>query len=170
MKVAVLTVALLGMCLTSLAADNLRLNQHLDYSSDSHDGPLITGDRMQDGAVAGKPNYVIIYGEGCYNSKRQARRTVSLYEKYKGRVNFVVIDLDEHRGREQNELQQKYYRGSIPHVVILDAKGAPAYNQAGEVDESVISGLLDKLLREAVACQAEPAMGAGCIGPSLRSG
>jgi hypothetical protein len=146
-RLLLLLTCLLGLPFTSFAAENLHLNQHLDYTSDSHDGPLITGDRMQDGAVAGKPNYVIIYGEGCYNSKRQARRTVSLYEKYKGRVNFVVIDLDEKHSPAQNELQHKYYRGYIPHVVVLDAKGNPAYNQSGEVDEAVISGLLDKLLR-----------------------
>ena len=35
---------------------------------------------MEEGFAAGKPAYVILYGEGCYNSKRQARRTVSLYE------------------------------------------------------------------------------------------
>ncbi len=46
------------------AAENLRLNPHLDYSSDSKDGPLITGDRMEDGAAKGQPNYIIIYGEG----------------------------------------------------------------------------------------------------------
>jgi hypothetical protein len=146
-KFSLLALTVFAFSVFSVAAENLHLNQHLDYTSDSHDGPLITGDRMQDGAVAGRPNYVIIYGEGCYNSKRQARRTVSLYEKYKGRVNFVVIDLDEHHSREQNELERKYYHGSIPHVVILDAKGDPAYNRAGEVDESVISGLLDKLLQ-----------------------
>jgi len=44
--------------------DNLRLNPKLNYSSDSHDGPLITGDHMEDGAVKGQPNYIIIYGEG----------------------------------------------------------------------------------------------------------
>jgi predicted transcriptional regulator len=148
MKNCVLLVAMvIALSSLSVAAENLRLNQRLDYSSDSHDGPLITGDKMTDGAVAGKPNYLIIYGEGCFNSKRQARRTVSLYEKYKGRVNFVVIDLDQKHSREQDELQSKYYRGYIPHVVVLDAKGNPAYNQSGEVDESVISGLLDKLLR-----------------------
>jgi hypothetical protein len=48
----------------ALAADNLRLNPNLDYSSDSQDGPLITGDHMDDGAAAGKPNYVIFYAEG----------------------------------------------------------------------------------------------------------
>jgi len=45
-------------------ADNLKLNPRLDYSSDSLDGPLITGDHMEDGAVSGKPNYIFIYGEG----------------------------------------------------------------------------------------------------------
>src|SRR5437016_8864791 len=83
-----LVSAILLISISGFGADNLRLNQGLDYSSDSLDGPLITGDHMQDGAVQGKPNYVIIYGEGCYNSKRQARRTVSLWDKYRGRVNF----------------------------------------------------------------------------------
>ena len=46
------------------AAENLRLNPRLDYSSDSRDGPLIAGDRLEDGAVRGKPNYVFIFGEG----------------------------------------------------------------------------------------------------------
>lgn len=45
-------------------ADNLRLNPRLNYSSDSQDGPLITGDHMDDGAMQGQPNYVIFYGEG----------------------------------------------------------------------------------------------------------
>jgi hypothetical protein len=147
-KLALLAAAVLGFSLISAAAENLRLNQRLDYTSDSHDGPLITGDKLMDGAVAGKPNYIIIYGEGCYNSKRQARRTVSLYEKYKGRVNFVVVDLDVKHSPEQDELQRKYYRGYIPHVVVLDAKGNAAYNQSGEVEEPVLAGLLDKLLRQ----------------------
>jgi hypothetical protein len=46
------------------SAENLKLNSHLDYSSDSQDGPLITGDHMEDGTVSGKPNYIIFYGEG----------------------------------------------------------------------------------------------------------
>jgi hypothetical protein len=46
------------------AADNLGLNTRLDYSSDSQDGPLITGDHMDEGAARGKPNYVFMFGEG----------------------------------------------------------------------------------------------------------
>ena len=55
---------MLLMCSAALAAENLQLNPKLDYSSDSQDGPLITGEHMEDGAVAGKPNYLIFYAEG----------------------------------------------------------------------------------------------------------
>jgi thiol-disulfide isomerase/thioredoxin len=81
--------------------------------------------RRLSGFVPGKTNYVIIYGEGCLNSKRQARRTVELYNKYRNQVHFVVVDLDERRSPEQQELVKKYYQGSIPHVLILDANGRP---------------------------------------------
>ncbi len=101
--------------LPSRAADNLKLNQHLDYSSDSQDGPLITGDHLEDGASTGKPTYLIIYGEGCFNSKRQARRTVELYEKYKDRVRFVVVDMDKPRSAPQEDLVKRFYTGYIPH-------------------------------------------------------
>ena len=46
------------------AAENLRLNPRLDFSSDSRDGPLITGDRLEDGVLRGKPNYLFMFGEG----------------------------------------------------------------------------------------------------------
>ncbi len=129
------------------SADNLKLNQHLDYSSDSQDGPLITGDHLDDGAATGKPSYVIIYGEGCYNSKHQARRTVSLYEKYKDRVQFVIVDMDRKHTAAQDDLVKRFYKGYIPHVVVLDRDGKPVYNASGEVEESEIGRILDKTLR-----------------------
>jgi len=148
MKTFILPVLLmLAFIPSAFAGENLKLNPTLDYGSDSQDGPLITGERMDDGVNPGKPAYIILYGEGCYNSKRQARRTVSLYEKYQGRVQFVVVDLDHDLSKAQQGLQKKYYRGYIPHVVVLDASGAALYNSSGEVDEKVISGLLDKALR-----------------------
>jgi hypothetical protein len=64
-KPAVLLALLLAVIVAPMqAGDNLRLNQRLDYSSDSQDGPLISGDHMDEGAAAGQPNYVIFYGEG----------------------------------------------------------------------------------------------------------
>jgi hypothetical protein len=146
-KIGIFTaIGILALVAVAQAGENLRLNSHLDYSSDSQDGPLITGDHMNEGAVPGKPNYVIIYGEGCFNSKRQARRTVSLYEKYKDRVNFVIVDLDQKRTPAQQQLVKQYYQGYIPHVVVLDKSGKAVYNSSGEVDESSLSSTLDRAL------------------------
>lgn len=128
------------------AIDNLKLNPSLDYSSDSLNGPLITGDNAQSGFVSGKPNYVIIYGEGCFNSKRQARRTVELYNKYREQVHFVVIDLDVKRSPEQQDLVKQYYHGYIPHVLVLDSRGKAIYNESGEVESKTIEGLLQQSL------------------------
>jgi len=137
----------MAMTLPSRAADNLKLNEHLDYSSDSHDGPLITGDHLEDGAASGKPSYIIIYGEGCFNSKRQARRTVELYEKYKDRVQFVVVDMDKQRSAAQEDLVKRFYKGYIPHVTVLNREGKIAYNASGEVEDGEISKVLDKTLK-----------------------
>jgi hypothetical protein len=52
------------LCGLSFAGDHLKINPRLNYSSDSQDGPLITGENMEEGAVQGKPNFVMMYGEG----------------------------------------------------------------------------------------------------------
>lgn len=63
-RVLMVPVFLVAACLALEAAENLKLNQRLDYTSDSQDGPLITGDHMGDGLESDKPNYVIFFGEG----------------------------------------------------------------------------------------------------------
>ena len=147
MRYAAYALAFFLLLLPAFAAENLKLNPKLDYTSDRQDGPLITGDHMDAGLAPGKPAYVIIYAEGCYNSKRQARRTVELYEKYKGRVQFVIIDLDHPLSPAQEQLRKTYYKGYIPHVAVLDASGSPLYNSSGEVDESVISKTIERALQ-----------------------
>jgi thioredoxin-related protein len=72
---------------------------------------------------------------------------VNLYSQYKGRVQFVVIDLDHKLSPAQQELAKKYFAGSIPHVVVLDRSGNAVYNSAGEVEESAIAAILDKELK-----------------------
>jgi thiol-disulfide isomerase/thioredoxin len=146
-------LALIVLTLISFASDsgfaamNLKLNPALNYSSDSNDGPLITGEDMQNGLVKnGKPTYIIFYHRECYNSKRQARRTIELYDKYMGRVDFIVVDLDSSRSKEQNDLVKKYYRNYIPHVTIVDKKGEIVYDKSGEVGNGSTSDILDKLL------------------------
>jgi len=72
---------------------------------------------------------------------------VNLYQKYKDRVQFVVIDLDQKLSAAQQELVKKYFAGSIPHVVVLDRSGNAVYNSSGEVEESAIATILDKALK-----------------------
>ena len=62
-------------------------------------------------------------------------------------MQFVVVDLDLRLSQAQLELVKQYYRGYIPHVVVLDASGNPVYNQSGEVAEEKIADILDKLLK-----------------------
>lgn len=131
----------------ALAATDLKLNPALDYSSDSDDGPLITGKRLSEGSLnKGTPAYIIFYHRECYNSKRQARRTVELYEKYKGRVDFIIVDLDTGLSGEQEALRSRFYRNYIPHVTVIDGNGGVVYDRSGEVSSDVISGLLDPLI------------------------
>lgn len=72
---------------------------------------------------------------------------MNLYEKYKGRVQFVAVDIDQKLSLAQQSLSRKYFAGYIPHVVVLDRSGNALYNSAGEVDESTISAVLDKTLK-----------------------
>ena len=72
---------------------------------------------------------------------------MGLYEKYQGLVQFVIVDLDRGRSAAQKKLQKMFDRGYIPHVTILDKAGKAAYNSAGEVDESRLAEVLDRLLK-----------------------
>jgi thioredoxin-related protein len=71
-----------------------------------------------------------------------ASRAVDLYNKYRDRVHFVVIDMDTKTSPEQQKLVKQYYKGYIPHVVVLDRNGNPLYNSSGEVESKEIERLL----------------------------
>ena len=144
---ALMAFMLAGPAGVSFAAADLKLNPSLDYSSDSNDGPLITGDSLSDGSVRkGTPAYIIFYRRECYNSKRQARRTVELYERYKGKVDFIIVDLDTELLKEQEGPRDRFYKNYIPHVTVIDTGGEAVYDRSGEVGTDVISVILDRAL------------------------
>ncbi len=60
----------------------------------------------------------------------------------------MIIDLDKKRPAEQQPLVKEYYKGYIPHVVVLDANGKALYNSAGEVDSRVIEEILEKSIAQ----------------------
>lgn len=131
------------------AATNLKLNPELDYNSDSNEGPLITGENMNDARInRARPYYIIFYDRECYNSKRQAKRTVELYEKFKDRVEFIIVDVDEIRNADQLKIKNSYYRNYIPHITITDSKGKLLYDRAGEVGVDNISTYLESSISD----------------------
>jgi len=63
-------------------------------------------------------------------------------------VGFVIIDLDRERSPEQQALVKKFYRESIPHIVVLDSTGQVVYNASDEVEESQMAELFDATLKK----------------------
>jgi len=131
------------------AADNLVLKPNLDYADHNRkQGRLIMGDNLDDGLAKGVPNYILFYGEKCYNSKRQARATVQMYEKYKGRVHFVIVDLDRLTSPDQKLLRNRYFVGWIPHTTILDKQRHVVFDYTGDTEDGIIDGWLAYTLRQ----------------------
>ncbi len=104
---------------------------------------------MADGKVnPGRPAHIIFYHRECYNSKRQAKRTVELYRSYGGKVDFIVVDLDTEIPDDQKKLKARFYRNYIPHLTIIDREGKAVYNSGGEVSADTLSNILDKALED----------------------
>ena len=83
--------------------------------------------------------------DASIQSDRRAKKRAQL-NKYRSQVHFVVVDLDIQRSPEQQKLVKQYYKGYIPHVLVLDARGEPLYNQSGEVESRVVEEVLEKSL------------------------
>lgn len=130
------------------SADNLKLKPGLDYLKNAWQGPAILGDNMGDGIAKDKPNLIFMYGEFCYDAKRQAERTVEMYRDYSDRVHFVVIDLSKPiPTKTQVPLVKKYYNGFFPQTTIIDRNGKVLLDYTGEIDDATLIGWLDAAVR-----------------------
>jgi len=136
----------IASCTSSFAADDIKVNPHLDYNSDSNDGPLFNSKNSDVGIRDGIPNYVIMFSDTCYNSKRQAKRTADLYDEFKGRVAFVTINVDQSAPLSQAPIVREHYKGSFPHLVILDRSGKTVYDRAGEISTDNLRTILNSTL------------------------
>ncbi len=141
------TAVLVALPSLLTAADNLRMNPHVDYMKNGVQGPLILGDNMDEVVREGVPNFIIFYAEFCYNAKRQALRTVELYRDYKDSVHFVVLDLSQPLTPPQIDLFKKYLSADFPHIIILDSLGKPVFDYVGETPAATLIGWLDSTLR-----------------------
>jgi hypothetical protein len=130
------------------SADHLKLKPGLDFLKNALQGPVIDGDNMLDGLEKGKPNLIFMYGEFCYDAKRQAERTVEMYRDYGDRVHFVIIDLSKPiPTKTQVPLVKKYYTGFFPQTTIIDRDGKMLLDYTGEIDDATLIGWLDAAVR-----------------------
>jgi hypothetical protein len=132
------------------SADDLRLAPDLSFTDDSSSNFPIAGNNLARGKIASDRATIVFFGTThCWNTNREAERLVKLYPKYRGKIAFVIVDLDN-LSEEQRPLVAKYYHGFIPTIAVLDSNGNLIYDRAGETgSERADASYLDKLINSA---------------------
>ena len=145
----ILAAVLAALLLPSFgaAAENLKLNDHLNFDRNGWQGFLITGDDWNVGVEPGVPNLIFFYADYCFNAKRVARSVVDLYGKYHGRVHFVPVDVITILNPERRDLAKTYYHGIFPHVTLLDENGVVVLDYTGELNKDILEGWIEAALR-----------------------
>lgn len=130
------------------AASDLHLAPDLSFTDDSSSNFPIAGNSIGDATLASDRATIMFFGTAhCWNTNREAERLVTLYPKYRNKIDFVIVDLD-HPSLSQRALIARYYRGFIPTITVIDRKGEVIYNRAGETagtrgDTSKLEALLN---------------------------
>jgi hypothetical protein len=155
------SIALLAAALLAAdpcrAADNLKLAPDLSFVDDSSSAFPIEADHLGDAEVGGGRASIVFFGAShCWNTNREAERLVALYPRFRDRIRFTVVDVNR-PSEAQRPLLERYYRGSIPTLVVLAADGRVLYSEAGETArQRGDTRALERLLAEAAA-HDEPA-------------
>jgi hypothetical protein len=138
----------LMLILPAHAASDLHLAPDLSFTDDSSSNFPIAGNSIGDAAVAGDRATIMLFGTAhCWNTNREAERLVALYPKYRDKIDFVIVDVNNPSASQQ-PLIAKYYKGFIPTIAVIDRKGEVIYNRAGETagtrgDTSKLEALLN---------------------------
>jgi len=127
--------ALMLLCIAPLpahAASDLHLAPDLSFTDDSSSNFPIAGNSISDATIATDRATILFFGTAhCWNTNREAERLVALYPKYRDKIDFVIVDVNN-PSPPQQPLITKYYRGFIPTITVIDRKGEVIYNRAGE--------------------------------------
>ena len=147
---ALALAVMFGYWTEARSADDLSLAPDLSFSDDSSSNFPIAGKDLGTGKIASDRATIVFFGTAhCWNTNREAERLVKLYPKYRGKIAFVIVDLDN-ISDEQRPLVAKYYHGFIPTIAVLDSHGNVIYDRAGETaSERADTSYLDQLIESA---------------------
>jgi hypothetical protein len=131
-------------------ATGLSLAPGLSFTDDSSAAFPIRGTNLADGKIASDRPTAIFFGTPhCWNTNREAERFVALSKKHRDEARFLVVNLSC-PSSVQKPLVARLYKGFIPTLAFLDAKGKVVYNRAGETArERGDASALEELLRRA---------------------
>lgn len=131
------------------AAEDLTLRKGISFDQDVDTQFPIIAKKTEDTAIeAGKPTIIFFGAAGDLNTNRQAKKVVSLYQKFKGKkLKFIVVDVDHPPNDNAKTLIKKFYKGYIPCQTILDKNGNLSWRSDGEVSEKQVSSKLDEQLK-----------------------
>ena len=136
-----IAASFLNLCGSTLAAENLTLRKGVSFVEDKDDGFPIIADKMDDITIdGGKLNLIFFGASGDLNTNRQAKRLVSLYNKFKTKgIKFIVIDVDHAANEQSKSLIKKHYKGYIPCQVLLSKSGASVWSKSGETSDGEVA-------------------------------
>jgi hypothetical protein len=133
----------------AFAAEDLTLRKGISFDQDTDTQFPIICKKTEDTAIeAGKPTMIFFGAAGDLNTNRQAKKVVSLYQKFRSKkLKFIVVDVDHPANDNAKTLIKKFYKGYIPCQTILDKNGNMSWRSDGEVSEKQVSSKLDEQLK-----------------------
>ena len=127
------------------AADDLSLRKGISFIEDTDIGFPILAKNLNDVRIdKGVPVFIFFGASGDLNTNRQAKKVVSLYDKFKDKqIKFIIVDVDHPERDDVKALIKKYYKGYIPYQIVLGKQGSKVWEATGEVKEKSISKVLE---------------------------
>lgn len=124
---------------------------------------LLTGSNHNLQQLQGKPTFLNFWATWCPPCVSEMPHFEALYPKYKDKINFIAISLDDNKndaaafvqqkgftfpvGTANNqEIAAKYEIQGIPASYLLDANGNIIAMQIGAMDEKTLEAFLNKAL------------------------
>ena len=100
---------------------------------------LVATDPASFNPASGKVQVVEFFAFWCHVCRAMAPLVHGLEDKYKGRVNFVYLDIDDDKTEALRLTFQFYYQ---PHIFLLDAEGNILQQWIGYIRQSELEAAL----------------------------